>query len=69
MDCRQCRILHDVGRISRGLAAFHVSFLMVGFALGALGVGSVSDRLKRRVAFKLGVSAISVLAWPPLLWD
>lgn len=60
--------LHDVHGLSRGIAAFHVSLLILGFALGALGVGIVSDRLKRRIPVMVGVSAVYVLAWLPLLF-
>lgn len=59
--------LHDVHGLSRSMAALHVSVLIVGFAVGALLVGLISDRLQRRLPILLGVSALYVLAWLPLL--
>lgn len=59
--------LQSVHGLSRSMAAFHVSLLIVGFALGALLVGIASDRLRRRMPLLLGVSAVYVLSWLPWL--
>jgi sugar phosphate permease len=59
--------LRDVHGLARGAATVHTSLLLAGFALGALGVGTLSDRLGRRKPVLLGASALHLLSWLPLL--
>ncbi len=61
--------LRDVYAMPREVAALHTTWLLVGFALGSLFVGVLSDRLKRRKPVMLGGIALYLLCWLPLLWQ
>lgn len=59
--------LVDVHGMTRAGAAGHTSLLLVGFALGALTVGTLSDRLARRRAVLLAGCGLYLVCWLPLL--
>lgn len=63
--------LHDVYAMPRALAALHTSWLLIGFALGSLFAGILSDRLKRRKPVMLGGVGLYLLCWLPwvLQWQ
>lgn len=63
--------LRDAHGMSRELASQHNSLLLMGFAVGALCSGLLSDRIKRRKAVIVGGSLLYVLCWLPLLllWE
>jgi MFS family permease len=54
--------------MSQQLAAWHTSLTIVCFALGALAVGALSDRIGRRTPLMRGLGFVSVLCWLPLLF-
>ena len=54
--------------MERQLAAWHVSFMIVGLALSSLAVGALSDRLGRRTPVMRVLGFIYVLCWLPWLW-
>lgn len=58
--------LRDVLGFDRELAAQHTSLLMLGFALGSLLVGFVSDRMGKRRPVMFFFLAAFVLSWIPL---
>ena len=60
--------LRAVHGFSRETAANHTSLLMLGFALGALIVGTWSDRIGRRKPLLLGLSLAYTACWLPWLW-
>ena len=55
----------DVHRVSRVVAAQHVSLLVVGVAIGSFVIGAASDRLGNRLAFMRGYAVLYVLTWIP----
>lgn len=59
--------LHDVYAMPRALAAIHTTLLLAGFAIGALAIGMLSDRMGRRRPIMVGGIAIYLLCWLPLL--
>ncbi len=59
--------LHDAYGLSRAEAAAHTSFLLVGFACGALSSGMISDRLGLRRPVMLAGIALYLCCWWPLL--
>jgi sugar phosphate permease len=59
--------LQDVYGMSREQASQHNSLLLLGFALGALCSGTLSDHLRRRKPVIVGGSLLYVLCWLPLL--
>lgn len=59
--------LRDAQGMSRELASQHTSLLLIGFAIGALCMGLLSDRIGRRKPIIVGGSAVYVLCWLPIL--
>lgn len=53
--------------LSRAEATAHTTLLLAGFALGALVIGTLSDRLGRRRPVILGFALLYLAAWLPLL--
>jgi sugar phosphate permease len=60
--------LREVHGMERQLAAWHVSFMIVGLAVCSLAVGALSDRLGRRTPLMRMLGFIYVLCWLPWLW-
>ena len=60
--------LRETQHMERQLAAWHVSLMVVCFALAALGVGALSDRIARRTPLMRGMGLVYVLCWLPLVW-
>lgn len=59
--------LQDVYGMSRELAGQHNSLLLLGFALGALCSGTLSDYIGRRKPIMVVGSLLYVLCWLPML--
>lgn len=59
-------LVHAHG-MDRSLATWHTSAMLLGFAVGAMTVGIVSDRLRRRKAVLLVAAAAYCCAWLPWL--
>lgn len=55
--------------LSRAAAANHVSLYFVGFALGCVFMGALSDRLGKRKPVLIVTSHLYLLIWLVLLWD
>jgi sugar phosphate permease len=60
--------LHEVSGMSRQLAAWHTSLMILGLAVAALVVGALSDRIGRRTPLMRGLGLVYVLCWLPFLW-
>ena len=60
--------LHEAQGMTRQLAAWHTSMMIVCFALAALVVGALSDRIGRRTPLMRVLGGVYVLCWLPLLW-
>lgn len=60
--------LRDAHGMSRELASQHNSLLLLGFAIGALGSGLLSDFIGRRKPLIVGGSLLYVLCWIPILF-
>ena len=60
--------LREVHTMGRQLAAWHVSLMIVCFALSSLAVGALSDRIGRRTPVMRTLGGIFVLCWLPWLW-
>jgi len=58
--------LMQVQGLSRAVAANHISLFFIGFAVGALVIGTLSDRLGRRRPVLIGGALLYVLTW--LIW-
>src|SRR5674476_1121610 len=54
--------------MTRAVAANHVSLYFVGFALGCVVMGALSDRLERRKPVLIVSSHLYLLIWLVLLW-
>jgi len=53
--------------LTRSEATAHTTLLLAGFALGALVIGTLSDRLGRRRPVILGFALLHLACWLPLL--
>jgi sugar phosphate permease len=60
--------LRDVYGMERASATAHTSMLLAGFALGALFIGTLSDRLGRRKPVMIGAALVYCLSWLPLVF-
>jgi len=59
--------LQQVHAMSRVTAAQHASALLLGVALGSIGIGVLSDRLRSRVGVMRAAVLLYVLSWLPWL--
>ncbi len=59
--------LQQVHELARVTAAQHASALLLGVALGSLGIGVLSDRLRNRVGLMRVAVLLYVLSWLPWL--
>ncbi|MFH1043793.1 MAG: MFS transporter [Pseudomonadota bacterium] len=57
--------LHEVHGMTRQLAAWHTSLMILCFALGSLAMGAVSDRIRRRTPLMRVFGFVYVLCWLP----
>ena len=55
--------------LTRAAAANHVSLYFIGFALGCVFMGALSDRLGQRKPVLIVTSHLYLLIWFVLLWD
>lgn len=60
--------LQTVHGLSRDLATRHTSLLLAGFAIGAMIIGTLSDRIGRRRPVLIGAGVLYLLCWLPLVW-
>lgn len=60
--------LHETQGMTRQLAAWHTSLMIVCFALASLAVGALSDRIGRRTPLMRVLGCVYALCWLPLLW-
>jgi sugar phosphate permease len=60
--------LREAHGMTRQLAAWHASLMIVCFALASLAVGALSDRIGRRAPLMRALGCVHVLCWLPLLW-
>ena len=60
--------LREVQGMERQLAAWHVSLMILCFALSSLAVGALSDRIGRRTPLMRALGFVYVLGWLPWLW-
>ena len=54
--------------MTRAIAANHVSLYFVGFAIGCVVIGTLSDRLGKRKPVLIVISHLYLLLWLVLLW-
>jgi MFS family permease len=59
--------LRDALGMSREIASQHNSLLLLGFAIGAMGCGLLSDRLGRRKPLIVVGALLYLLCWLPIL--
>ena len=60
--------LQDVYGMNRVAATEHTSLMLAGFAVGALAVGAVSDRVGRRRPVLISTALVHLLCWLPLVF-
>ena len=60
--------LRQVHGMPQHVATWHTTVLLSGFALGALSVGTFSDRLGRRRPVLIGMALVYLLCWLLLVW-
>lgn len=60
--------LHDVYGMERSVAANHTMLLLFSFAVGALFLGTLSDRIGKRVPVIVGGIGVYVLCWLPIVF-
>lgn len=60
--------LHDVYGMERATASNHTMLLLLCFALGALSLGTLSDRLGKRLPVIIGGLVVYVLCWLPIVF-
>ena len=60
--------LHEVHGMDRQLAAWHISLMILCFALCSLAVGALSDRIGRRTPLMRALGFLFMLSWLPWLW-
>lgn len=58
--------LRDVQGFDRSLAAHHGSVLLLGFAIGSMTLGFISDRLGKRRLPMLGYLVAFIVCWAPV---
>ncbi len=59
--------LRDIHGMSRAVAADHVTLLLIGFAIGSMSIGMISDRMGRRRPVMLACFWLNILSWLPLV--
>jgi len=60
--------LREVHGMPRELAAWHISLMILCFAVCSLAVGALSDRIGRRTPLMRWLGFLFVLSWLPWLW-
>lgn len=60
--------LHDVYDMERAAASNHTMLLLMCFALGALALGTLSDRIGKRLPVIIGGLTVYVLCWLPIVF-
>ncbi len=61
--------LEDVYGMDRAAATRHTSLLLAGFAVGAISIGALSDRIGRRRPVGIAAALVHLLCWLPLLFS
>jgi len=59
--------LTAVQQVQTTVATYHTSLMMLGFALGSLATGRLSDRMGRRRPLILWLGTLYLLTWLPLI--
>lgn len=60
--------LHDVYAMDRAVATEHTTLLLAGFAIGAVLIGTISDRIGRRKPVMFAAALAYCLCWLPMLF-
>jgi len=61
--------LRDVYGMTRNDAANHTLLLLLSFAVGSLLIGTLSDRIGKRVPVIVGALAVYVASWLPMVFN